>query len=208
MTQIPITMDWRNIEGSIGEIQNQGEDYSLSWVFIVTNLIESLHFIKTSNIVTLSKQELIDNIKDPINVNKSFIEGLNYIKKGLQFEITYPYTSIKSSPKINSSANVIKINSYYSLFDNSPTNIKSLINSSPIIAKIPLYNDIFDYNEGIYISNCDSGIVASEYYVLIIGYDVDYIILKCSLGLSFAINGYVLLSTKSTNIIKSIWVVK
>jgi hypothetical protein len=61
-----------------------------------------------------------------------------------------------------------------------------MISKCPIIAEMVLYNDILNYRSGIYVPNKSSSILASPYYMLIVGFDkvndVGYYICKFSFG--------------------------
>jgi C1A family cysteine protease len=117
---------------------------------------------------------------------------------------------MKRTCRYNPHAIKYYIISYGSSHQTNFANLKRLINVSPIIAKITLYNDSLLYNDGIYTPNVTSGVYINEYYVLIVGYTsidgIDCYICKCSFGTLFGIDGYLFLN--ATTKINQIWKVK
>ncbi|KAF5394000.1 Cysteine proteinase, partial [Paragonimus heterotremus] len=106
----PESVDWRE-KGAVGPVQNQSVCFSC-WAFSVVDNIEGQWFLKTGQLVSLSKQQLVDCDKLNYGCEGGYpIEAYKEIKRmgGLELEKDYPYVADNQTCKLDESKLLVKI---------------------------------------------------------------------------------------------------
>lgn len=213
----PLSWDWRNVNGSnwMTPVRNQGHCGSC-WAFGAIAAMEAIYNIKNDDPdidIDLSEQYLVScGMKYcPIGLygccggtiyhTLSFLDNYGTVEEssfvyqavdalGRNFDDCnglMPSNDPVKCPSVDDSK--YKIGSYYSL----PTkdSIKNAISGyGPVIAAFDVYEDFYDYNEGIYKRNSNKYI--GGHIVSIVGYDDagQYWICKNSWGSEWGEDGY------------------
>ena len=218
-------IDWR-IKGYVTDVKDQGQCGSC-WAFSTTGALEGQHFAKTSKLVSLSEQNLVD-----CSLLNFGCEGgdqdlaFDYIKAhgGIDTEESYPYQAKRQTchfdPK-NIGANITvnififtrrRDESFLSYFfkdyvriekENETALTTAIATIGPISVSIDASEDSFQfYRAGIYDErNCSTKKL--DHGVLAVGYgkefSKDYYIVKNSWGLDWGQDGYILMSRNKQN---------
>ncbi|KAF7233974.1 hypothetical protein EG68_12044 [Paragonimus skrjabini miyazakii] len=106
----PESVDWRE-KGAVGPVQNQSVCFSC-WAFSVAGNIEGQWFLKTGQLVSLSKQQLVDCDKLNYGCEGGYpTEAYKEIKRmgGLELEKDYPYVADNQTCKLDKSKLLVKI---------------------------------------------------------------------------------------------------
>ena len=192
LTGNPGDQDWR-VRGAVTPVKNEG-DCDASWAFGVTELVESDHAIRTSTLLFLSPQELLDctgagsgcSGGSPISALRTVIA-----KGGLATAASYPYTATMGACKASTPAATVPGAGLVPPGDE--VSLQNYVARGPVLALIDDSDPAFDaYRGGIFTGPCGSGPPTRA--VLIVGYTSDYWVVKNSLGPSWGSQGYIFMA--------------
>ncbi|WVZ01849.1 hypothetical protein V8G54_022655, partial [Vigna mungo] len=159
VTEIPATMDCRK-RGSC-------------WAFSTVATIEGLHHITKDELVSLSKQELVDCVRgDSEGCIGGYVEdAFEFLAKkgGITSETKYPYKGVNKSCKVKKeSHSVAKIKRYEKVPANSKKALLKAVAHQPVSAYVEAgeYAFLF-YSTGIFTGKCGTLI---DHSVTVVGY--------------------------------------
>ncbi|XP_066141449.1 digestive cysteine proteinase 3-like [Euwallacea fornicatus] len=187
------SIDWRE-QGYVTPVKDQKQCGSC-WAFSLTGTLEGALYKKTSQLTSLSEQQLVDCTTD-INLGCSggFMEKtFPYIaKNGIESEADYPYTAKDGACKYEASQVVTKIDDYFYSYGDEGALLEMVSSVGPISVALDATYIQF-YNSGIF-SNSKCTTWNLNHGVLIVGYgsenDEDYWIVKNSWGTLWGESGY------------------
>lgn len=204
--EIPDSIDWRT-KGAVTPVEQQGTCGSC-WTFASTGALEAALFLKTGNLIELSKQNLLDCVRPEHDqcYPASFRDAYNYIIKngGINSESSYPYTGEKGKCNYKSADSVTTIRSYVSLPKGDEGALTKAIGTiGPVTVAI---NDdlIKDYTGGVfYDPKCEK--FKSNHVILAVGYGTDpkhgdYYLIKNSWGTDWGEEGYIRFARNKNNV--------
>ncbi|CAF1820397.1 unnamed protein product [Brassica napus] len=136
---LPESVDWRK-EGAVTEVKDQGSGGSC-WGFSAIGAVEGVNKIVTGDLISLSKQELVDC---DIPYNEGCNGGLmDYAFKfiinngGVDTEEDYPYKGVDGRcDQTRKNAKVVTIDSYEDVPANSEESLKKALSHQPISVAI------------------------------------------------------------------------
>ncbi|KAJ4961028.1 hypothetical protein NE237_020938 [Protea cynaroides] len=193
----PPSIDWRE-KGAVTPIKNQGQCGSC-WAFSTVVAVEGINQIKTSKLISLSEQQLVDC--DRGDGNQGCDGGLmdyafEYIKKvgGITTEENYSYTATNSTcalSKVNSP--LVTIDGHEDVPSSESSLLKAVANQ-PISVAIDASGHAFQfYSEGVLTGPCGTEL---DHGVAVVGYGTTrdgskYWIVKNSWGPEWGEGGYI-----------------
>ncbi|XP_018419035.1 PREDICTED: zingipain-2-like [Nanorana parkeri] len=194
----PESVDWRDSK-CVTHVKNQGLCGSC-WAFATVGVVEARNCIKTSELVELSEQQLVDCD----NTNDGCCGGdpahaMDYVtRNGMMKATDYEYAD-KQAACFYKPANSLTFNvsKYYNMFgeDNMATSVAL---DGPIAVSLDASEDFQLYEHGVFLGECSEEL---NHAVIIVGYgteyveeeeeNVDYWIVKNSWGDDWGDNGYI-----------------
>ncbi|XP_078411790.1 procathepsin L-like isoform X1 [Cetorhinus maximus] len=211
LMDVPQNVDWRE-HGYVTEVKDQGCCGSC-WAFSATGSLEGQVFRKTSKLVSLSEQNLIDCSRDHGNKGchgGRMREAFKYVQQngGIDNEISYPYTGMDGQPcRYNPQYAAANCTGWKSIPRGSePALAMAVASVGPISVAVDAKHASFQfYHSGIY---CNYGCSRTKvnHAVLVVGYGTyegeatqNYWIIKNSWGKKWGMNGYMLLAKDTNN---------
>lgn len=201
LENIPPNVDWRT-ENIVTPVQNQwistspGVVFNTSWAFSAAGSIEGAYSKYMGQLVGLSVQNIIDCT--PPELGKSPAAAMNYVKKnnGIALNSEYSYSGFLQKCRYEIDFKGGYISNYGTLGDGQFDELLHIIaTQGPVSTAINVQGDFKSYSGGIYKVDgiCDS--LATNHYILIVGYGVSekgipYYIIKNSWGTSWGMGGY------------------
>lgn len=185
-------IDYRNIDGRnyVSSVKNQGQCGSCV-AFTVNALVESMYMLQDSYI-DLSERELFFCKGNRQCTQGWYMSAASDVlkTKGVGFEDCCWYNSFSCCHSLDCSDNiVIKIENYVKLktYDDI---ISWLINKGPVITRMNVYQDFYEYSHGIYYKNSDN--YRGAHSILIVGFNQneEYWVAKNSWGKNWGENGF------------------
>jgi len=202
-------VDWRK-EGAVTPVKNQGQCGSC-WSFSATGSMESAHFLKTGQLVSLSEQNLVDCSVPEGNQGCRggwMDQAFKYVisNHGIDTEASYPYTATgPNACKYNPSNSAATISSYSDVPEGSESGLMAAVAKTPTSVAIDASHQSFQfYSNGIYYepacsrTNLDHGVLAVGYGSNG-GSNGDYWIVKNSWGAGWGMQGYINMSRNRDN---------
>ncbi|KAL6538673.1 hypothetical protein OROGR_012661 [Orobanche gracilis] len=192
--RVPSSIDWRQ-KGAVTHVKEQG-DCGGCWAFSAVAAVEGINQIKTTKLVTLSEQELIDC---DTSQNQGCYGGtMNYafdfiIHNGLSSEKEYPYKgAVNEKCSTRGKTVSIKITGYESVPFKNESALLIAVAKQPISVAIDSSRREFQhYSEGVLNGVCGTKL---DHGVTVVGYGEDhgikYWLVKNSWGTKWGERGY------------------
>lgn len=196
--QLPDSLDWEE-KGAVTAVKNQGSCGSC-WSFGSTGSMEGHWFVKTSNLVSLSEQQLMDCDKSDDGCGGGDeSSAISYASRaGMCSEASYSYRGRTGRCQINSCDMVIQPGdiSGYRHVGSSASSLMSAVQLGPVNLGVGADGSGFQsYSYGV-LTYCPSR--SNDHAVLLVGYGSeqgeDYWRVKNSWGSSWGENGYIRIS--------------
>jgi cathepsin L len=197
---VPDSVDWRT-KGAVNAVKDQGQCGSC-WAFSAVCSMESAHFLKTGELLSLSEQQVVDCDSTSYGCNGGWEDhAFAYAEKhGLALESEYPYTARDGTCKQKTGG--VEVSGYKDVTPDSIDALKSAIATQPTSVTIEADQYCFQlYHSGVLDdpscgTNLDHAVVAVGY-----GHDAsngkDYYIVRNSWGSSWGDQGYIKIAMES-----------
>ncbi|CAF1620603.1 unnamed protein product [Adineta steineri] len=202
---LPDSVDWRS-KGYVTYVKDQGQCGSC-WAFSTTGALEGQHFAKTSQLVPLSEQNLVDCSLLNFGCNGGNQDlAYDYIKMhhGISDEQSYPYWAERDICQFSKIHIAATTTGYTRIKKHNETDLQAAIATiGPIAISIDASQSSFQfYSSGVYNEpNCSTKRL--DHAVLAVGYgtlnSTDYYIVKNSWGNNWGTRGYILMSRNKQN---------
>lgn len=201
----PATVDWRT-SGAVTPVKNQGP-CDASWAFGATGLVEAFHAIQSQQLRSLSEQQLLDcnpfgagcGGGSPVAALRTLIAA-----GGLVSEAAYPYTAVQGTCHFHGTGIVATLPGAGRVPPGDEASLETYVATrGPVLALIDAGHASFEgYSGGVYEEPACSTTQPTQ-AVLIVGYGSmqghDYWIVKNSWGVSWGMQGYILMSRNRNN---------
>ncbi|KAJ3709015.1 hypothetical protein LUZ61_012720 [Rhynchospora tenuis] len=195
----PTSLNWKE-KGVVTPVENQGR-CSSCWAFSATGAIESINAITTGELVSLSKQELIDCVMTSWGCKGgNTISAFRWVIEngGINTETNYPYAAKDGVCSITEASNKMVTIDGYKIVPPEDEALLCALLKQPISVGIAASSDDFHfYREGIFHGKCSNNPDDITHAMLLVGFGsengTDYWILKNSWGTKWGDKGYMLL---------------
>nr|BAN20087.1 cathepsin L [Riptortus pedestris] len=204
---IPDSYDWRDLK-AVTPVKDQGMCGSC-WAFSTIGSLESINFRKTSHLVRLSEQQLVDcstSKYDNYGCNGGLPErAYQYIKDvgGVDTEESYPYKAADRKCSFDKTKVGAKITGIVKTKKGDENALKAAVaTAGPVSVCIDVTNNFRFYSKGVFKDKtCSSSSI--NHAVLVVGYGTengeDYWLVKNSWGTSWGDKGYIKMARNRKN---------
>ena len=204
--------DWRETEGVVTEVKNQGQCGSC-WAFSTTGVLEGYFAINKQTSVSLSEQELVDCSRRYGNFGcRGGLDSraLQYVKEnGIGLEEDYKYRARDQNCSVDKSKKRFNIDSFVEFYNLTYNSYAAIIAKNPTSIYYEVTNKFLRYSSGVYKGDntCKTRI---NHALLAVGVemkntpdysddDSEYIIVKNSWSTQWGEKGYIKLGKTSIN---------
>ncbi|KAL6888197.1 hypothetical protein ACP4OV_009223 [Aristida adscensionis] len=192
LADIPDEIDWTK-KGAVTKIKNQKE-CGCCWAFAAVATVESIHYIKTGQLLSLSEQQLLDCTGDKHNCKTGVtVSAFEYIIKngGIATDDVYPYTAQKGKCNDHEVQLAVKITSFEAVPRNNEDALAAAVANQPVAVNMDA-SKFQHYSSGV-MSGHDCG-TAMTHAVAVVGYGLEdetkYWLLKNNWGEHWGEKGY------------------
>ncbi|KAL4599377.1 hypothetical protein ACB092_11G122500 [Castanea dentata] len=181
LTEIPMTMDWREKE----LLPPSKTKARCCWAFSAVAAVEGVTQIKNGNKISLSEQQLVDCVEGSHGCNGGVMDyAFEYIiqNQGLATEENYPYQAMDGTCDQQRASNIVaQISSYEDVPSNNEEALLQVAN-----------HPVSSYSSGVFTGECGTNL---DHAVTIIGYGMTddgtkYWLIKNSWGTTWGESGY------------------
>jgi len=187
-------IDWRT-KGAVTPVKNQGHCGSC-WSFSATGALESHHFIKTGQLISLSESQLVDCYSSDGCGGGSKNHAMAWTEDHrLETEADYPYVAKDAKCTAHSSKGKVGATKVIAVKPNTPSQMKAALQKGPLAVSVDAAHSVFhQYTHGV-ITSSSCG-THTDHAVLAVGWGHehgagDYFIVKNSWGTRYGEHGYV-----------------
>ncbi|XP_034478220.1 cathepsin L-like [Drosophila innubila] len=205
---IPSSIDWRS-KGAVTGVKDQGQCGSC-WAFAAVGTLESQHFIKNRQLISLSEQNLLDcSSRAPFSNHGcdggSHARALQYIQinGGIDTEQSYPYRATQQSCRFDKRFIGATVRAIARVQVNSESSLAAAVAiTGPLSASIHVSRNMQFYRGGVFNDpSCDK---PTNHAVTVVGYGHDnqggdYWLVKNSWGSAWGESGYIRMSRNRNN---------
>lgn len=207
--KIPDSVDWRQVEGRVSSVKDQGQTCGSCWAFSATGALEGQMITKNGKLDPLSEQNLVDCSKQNYGCSGGWmLAAWQDIKKegGIEDESEYPYMGKDGLPcKFNKTDSVFSDDAGYVLNKGDEEMLKKTVATfGPVSVAIDSTPSGFVfYQKGVfYDKSCSSETLTHG--VLVVGYGTDliggdYWIVKNSWAKTWGDDGYIKMARNRNN---------
>jgi len=195
----PASVDWTT-KGAVTAIKNQ-EQCGSCWAFSTTGSVESISFISTGKLPSVSEQQLVDcsGAEGNQGCNGGLMDyAFEYIikNKGITGETDYPYTAKDGTCAAAGKPVAATISGYKDVPVNSEVGLETAIVQQPVSVAVEADQSVFQYyTGGVMDSACGTQL---DHGVLAVGYGTEggkeYYKVKNSWGADWGAKGFILLA--------------
>lgn len=205
----PDSFDWRD-ENVLTPIKNQ-KSCGSCWAFAAIAVLEFHHFIKTSKLLELSMQQLLDCSNDNFGCDGGdYEETFNYLMNTeIASEVDYPYKGRKGHCRQDDVKKTnVKIYGYATVAPNEEALKRAVHQFGPIAVQINTSPESFQYySKGVYDdTRCTGSESDLDHAVVVVGYGhdthskLDYWIIRNSWSEKWGEDGYMRLARNRNNL--------
>ncbi|TVU16502.1 hypothetical protein EJB05_40070 [Eragrostis curvula] len=204
---LPDSVDWR-AKGAVAAVKNQGQCGSC-WAFSAVGAVEGVNQIATSELVTLSEQQLVDCSKNGQNsgCNGGMMDdAFAFIARngGIDTDEDYPYTGRDGKcDLVKKARRVVSIDGFEDVPRNDEMSLLKAVAHQPVTVAIEAGGREFQlYESGVFTGRCGTSL---DHGVVAVGYGTDeangkdYWLVRNSWGADWGEAGYIRMERNVTS---------
>ncbi|XP_041004320.1 cysteine proteinase COT44-like [Juglans microcarpa x Juglans regia] len=194
--KLPASVDWR-VKGAVNSVKDQGSCGSC-WAFSTVATVEGINQIVTSELISLSEQELVDCDREyNAGCNGGLMDyAFEFIinNGGMDTEADYPYQGVNSKcDTARKNSKVVSIDGYEDVPPYDESALKKAVAHQPVSVAIEASGRALQlYESGVFTGECGSEL---DHAVVAVGYGTengaDYWLVRNSWGTNWGEDGYI-----------------